>query len=137
MDSGRFARMMLRLNALFSGLSGLAALLFAPLLARWLWNDAPAWSAPLIAGLGGGLLLFAGALLIVARRRHLTRPWLIVFVVSDLGWVLASIAILWTFGPVFSGQGQALIAGLAVLVALLAAGQLVGARRLDGRITGA
>src|SRR4029450_9560678 len=86
--------MLLRSTLVINGISTVlcgAALLAAPgVLAELLGGSAP----PLLAVVGGGLVLCAGGLFWTARRRPIPDVAAWTAIVLDLGWVFGSVAVI-------------------------------------------
>jgi hypothetical protein len=112
-------------NATLEGVSGglliLGGLAIAPLVGLE--------SAGLLAGIGAGLLVYAGVLLRVARQSEPARRDVLTFIALDVAWVLGSLLLLllaWRQLPI---PGRWLIAVLAVIVEGFASLQLLNLRR--------
>ncbi len=118
----------LRANSIFSGVSGLVLVVgFAPL-ANFI---GVAWAWTLIV-LGIGLLGYAFLLMQASRRAELEMKEAMVFIVSDVVWVLLSVVLLLTDWIPFTIEGRWLIVILADVVACFAVLQFIGARRIGG-----
>ncbi len=107
----------LRINAGFSGLSGLALLAAA---GRWaeLFQANP-W---LFRGVGVGLLLFAVDLIVTSFRVEIPRSKALYFSFSDFGWVVGS-ALLVLLAPL-SSTAILLVGGVAIVVLTFAIVQI-------------
>ena len=106
-------------NAVFSGTTGIGAIVFAGLLAESL--GPPAWS---LRALGAGLVGFAA---IVAReslapQRRRARQ----IVAADAAWVAAAAIIILAAPGWLTGAGRSVLATVTASVALLAAAQWRG-----------
>jgi hypothetical protein len=127
-DKSRFLRALLYANAAFSGLSGLILILFNGRIAALTGIESR------IAFVALGLLLFgweANAFL-TAREAALDPRKVLAIIGGDLLWVLASVAIL-AFGLLpLTRAGLWGVAVAADLVAIFAALQYVGLRRMKG-----
>lgn len=110
-------------NAVFSGLSGLALLLAA----GWLGVPEP-W---ILRALGAGLVAFAAGLALLARSARPRRDLVLAASVSDFAWVAGSAWLLVGFPDLLTSAGEAAVAVVAVLVAVLGAAQLVGLREWE------
>ncbi len=116
----RLLRNAFRINAVFSGLSGLVALFGAGFLVSLTGIELP-W---LFRGLGIMLLGFAANLLWYASRpTKVWEAWSIV--VSDIAWVLGSAVILFSDWVPLTTEGWWLVAVIADIVAVFAAIQIV------------
>ncbi|MFQ5699811.1 MAG: hypothetical protein ACE5IL_16225 [Myxococcota bacterium] len=123
-DPSRLLRGALRANALFSGVSGVCALIAAAPLAEHLGVAPPVR----VSSTGLDLVGFAGLLALVASRPRISPAWVTAILAADGLWVLGS-AVLIPLG-VFSLQGRWIIAILAEIVAALAILQYAGLRRM-------
>lgn len=119
------ARQLLRLNALFSGLSG--ATLF--LLQRPLGEAFGVGRAP-IAVVGVALLIYGADLGIAAVRNGLRRPLVMLFASADAAWVLAALTVLMVWPHELSVAGRLALAATIAPVAAFAVLQFRAARRL-------
>jgi len=130
MDTSKTARLFLGLNAAFSLLIGLD-LVFAPGTAAELIFLEPAeWQTLVLRILGAGLIIFALDLTLMATNRFITKGQVLFISALDLGWVLGSGALLIFATHLFSGNGITAIVIVAVLVALFALGQAIGAQKI-------
>jgi hypothetical protein len=123
-------RIALLANALFAAATGTALLVAPGAVAVALGID----PHPLLAALGGGLLVFATDLVHQATRARL-RTWRAAYAtLLDLGWVAASAVLLATSSAHLSETGVVLVASIGVAVLAFAAAQTWGidrAHRLD------
>lgn len=127
---GKLLHRSLTANAVFSGASGaLLATASGPIAAFLGWTNSSA--PPALLGVGAALLAFATALALAARAPRPNETVVRNIVALDVVWVLGS-ALLLVLGLAPSGRGAAIIGGVAVVVALLAAGQAVGLARTSG-----
>ena len=118
-------RNLLRLNAIFSGVSGLAlALLNRPL------AEVFGISRGIVATIGVALIVYAADLSITAVRRGLRRSIVLMFATADAAWVLGGLAVLLAWPDTLSIAGRLALAATIVPVAAFAALQFRGARRL-------
>ncbi len=115
----------LRGNAVFSGLSGLAMIVWAVPLAEWMGGFSP-W---ILGVLGPGLLLFAAFLLLEARRARPVPASALAASIADFAWVAGS-AILVAAPGVLSPAGTWVVLFVALVVLLFATWQLAGLRDL-------
>ncbi len=128
MKNSGTARIFLGLNAAFSLITG-ANLLFLPgFSAEILFLDTAGWQNLSLCILGAGLIVFALDLTLMATDRFVAKGQVLLITAMDTGWVLASILLLSFGSQLFSGTGQAVIVAVAVLVAVFAIGQYLGAR---------
>lgn len=120
-------------NAVFSIFTGIAALWFAPVLVGSLGG----LSVVEFRVLGVALLVFAGGVAILGTRQPIPALSAALVTLADLGWVLASAALLAFHIRPWTPAGEAVVAGVAGVVALVALGQTLGllryARNVDGR----
>ena len=102
----------LRLNAGFSILSGLALLIDAAQLSD-IFGQVNPW---IFRGIGIGLLMFAADMLVTCSKPEIPRPKALYFSIGDFGWVAGS-AVLLIAVPL-----STLAAGLVIGVALMVLG---------------
>jgi hypothetical protein len=115
----------LLINAGTSLLTGGVALAFADPLARWT-GIAP-W---ILYTLGVGLVLFAADVAWTATRNPINPLFAKLIIAADVAWVVGSgLSLLW-FQDRLTTEGSWLIEILAIAVAVLAAVQTVGLKRL-------
>ena len=126
-DSTTLLRRALLANAAFSGLTGLATLLAAPPLAVWLGLEDGAGT---LRVLGAGLLLFAATLVQLARADRPNPRRAVAASAADTLWVVGSIALLLVAPGLLSSAGRWTVALIAVIVAVFAAAQATGVRRM-------
>lgn len=125
MNRSRLLRTALAVNTVFSLVSGLAFLLFAEELARFIGV-----SPGLLAPVGVALLGWAGFVGWQTVRRRLSTLLALVTSLGDGTWVVGTIVGLAGWGGALTPSGVILAVGLAVVVAALAGAQLVGIRRI-------
>ncbi len=113
-------------NAVFSSASGL---LLVAMPGWWATRIGvgPPW---LLAGLGIGLVAFAGLVLWAAARPVDRQAAVAGIIAADVGWVLATPLVMVAGASQLTAFGQALLAGVAGVVALLGVLQWRGRRRL-------
>ena len=119
----RLLRNSLRANAAFSAVSGLASLSAAGTLADFIGVPSP---EPVLA-VGVHLLLFAGLLVFLASRAALSVAIVIAVVAADIGWVLATLGVIYV--DLFTRAGAALALAIASIVLSFALLQWLGLRR--------
>jgi hypothetical protein len=112
-------------NALFSTVSGLAILFAQGSVSRILGISKNIG----LAILGLGLLVFAGTLLINARRQQVKTSDAWIAVVLDFAWVIGSYVLI--FVAPFTTEGKWVVGVVAELVLLFAILQFVGIRRIQ------
>lgn len=117
-----FLRTVLKLDALVSGLNGVAYLVAAGPLATLLGA-----SSALLVGLGVFLVLWAAALVIIATRPRISRPAVWVVAVANALWVLDSVVLVVAGGLSTVGVGWALLQ--AIVVAGFVVATVLGLRR--------
>jgi carbon monoxide dehydrogenase subunit G len=119
-------------NVVFSAVSGLALLVGGAGLDGVFGVEA--W---LLSGLGGGLLLFAGAMLwLLAEPGRIAAGGRAV-VAADVAWVAGAVGLLVGFPAALSGPGKVALGVVTVVVADLAVAQAIGLRRVGAeRVTG-
>ena len=106
-------------NAVFSGLTGLAALALAGSLSDAL--GPPAWSLRL---LGAGLLVFAALTAHEARAPRKAATWQII--AADAGWVIAAAIVVAVSPAWLTATGRAVLVGVTLVVAAVATAQWRG-----------
>lgn len=123
-DDGSSLANAVSVNAVFSAASGLGLLAGAPLLAGWFEVDG--W---LLAGIGGGLILFAGLLvwLLADPPRLAVGVWWVLG--ADVAWIGGAVALLVVAPNVLSTSGRSALTAVTLVVAVIVVGQLVGLRR--------
>lgn len=117
----------LRGNALFSGTSGLVALLAAPSLAAFTGIEPPI----IFVVLGIVLILYAVDLWWVASRQTINRRLAWAAIILDILWVAGSVALLLFGWLPLTVAGSWTIALLAEVVAIFAVLQFIGLRRMS------
>lgn len=123
-DGGRLLADAISLNAIFSGLSGLALLAGA-----WALDGVSGVDAIQLAVLGAVLLAFAAALLrLLATPRNL-RAGARGVIAADLAWVACAAVLVAARPDVLSTAGVTALAAVTVVVAALAVAQWLGLRR--------
>lgn len=122
--SSRFLRLALGFNLVFSTLCGLAILIVGPTATGAALGPFPGW---FMAALGVGLLGFAALIGGVLWRLRIAMALLIS--AMDVLWVISTLPLVVLPG-FLSGTGQAVVAGVAVIVALACILQLAGVKRL-------
>lgn len=128
MDRSSFLRKALLGNAAFSTLTGVEMLAFPDAVARFIGLDQPRE----IRQLGVELLAFAALLTWTATRRHV-RPWAAgIFTALDVGWVVATAALLVSRPDLLNTAGTITTVVVALAVADFAVLQVIGIRRLTG-----
>jgi len=112
-------------NALFSILSGLT-ILFAQ---GWVLRILGLSSKVSLLVVGFGLLVFAAALVVNARKPEmkLSDAWMAVWM--DIAWVIGSYVLIFD-GP-FSTEGKWVVGAVAELVFVFAVLQFIGIRRIQ------
>lgn len=78
-----------------------------------------------------GLLLYAGALAVVARPERVTRQALVVFTVADALWVAASVIVLLLYWPQFAPVARLLIIAVGLVVEMFGTLQFLAARKVS------
>jgi hypothetical protein len=112
-DGARLLRFALRLDAAASGALGLLGLAAAPLLAELLGPP-----SGVLAVLGGFLVGYAAALVLLAARPRIPRP---------AGWTVVAGNAAWVAGSVLAtAVGWNALTGLGVVVTLAQAGAVAG-----------
>lgn len=91
----------------------------------------PTGSKPLVLRLlGMALVLFALHLSLMATNRFVTKGEVMLIVLADMGWVIASIGSVVLASDLFTGTGLLMVGVVAAFVGLFATGQYVGAGRI-------
>lgn len=120
----RLLRLTLRANATFSTMCAVTALIGAGRLASALGIPDPAF-LPVLAV---NLLVFAGFLVWLSVREVISPALGWAVVVADVLWVLGTVPIV--SGEILSATGDAVAIGVAAFVALWAALQALGIRKM-------
>jgi uncharacterized protein YndB with AHSA1/START domain len=123
-DGGTTLASAISVNAVFSAVSGLVLLAGAPLLAGWVEVN-----GRLLAGIGTGLLVFAGLLvwLLAEPPRLAAGAWWVLG--ADLAWVVSAAMLLAVAPSLLSASGRYALVAVTVVVAIIVGWQVVGARR--------
>ncbi|MEO1159917.1 MAG: SRPBCC family protein [Pseudomonadota bacterium] len=130
MSTTTTARTFIGFNAAFSALIGLELIIFPFAAAYLMFPDPAGWTTPVLRLLGVGLVLFALDLLLMATNRFVTKGEVMLIILADIGWLIASAALALLAGHLFSDTGLLMITIVAVFVAVFATGQYVGAGRI-------
>ena len=118
----------LQLNAFSTAASAVGMLAFRSTLYRLFGADSPV----LFDVVAIGLLIYAGALVAVARAPLVGRRALMAFTVADGVWVLASAIVLLLFWNELTPLARILVIGAAVVVDVFAMLQFRAARGFGG-----
>ena len=124
-NSRSLRRIVLRADAAFGGLGGLALIVGARPMASFLEVEGTA----AFVGLGAVGPLYAGALLWLAQRDPVPAVAVRTVAILNAVWVTGSIAVLTLDRPALSDGGRLAVAELTVIVAMLTATQFYAARR--------
>ena len=124
-------RQFLTFNSAFSALNGFILLFGAGLVASTVFNQPAHWAPIGLRSLGLALLVFAAVLLVLSKKRHLSKIIVNEIVLLDALWVLGSAAVLVFLGHLFTPLGTGVVVIVAVAVAVFAVGQHVGARQIS------
>lgn len=130
MTRSGLTRSLLGLNAAFSLLTGIACLFAAGSVAGVLFASPADWQTTVVRLLGGGLLIFAIDLLLMAMDKHVTKVQVYLVCLADLGWIAASAGLLAFTDQLFTSSGIITVTVVAAFVAAFAVGQFVGARTI-------
>lgn len=125
MVKSNLLRNTLLINAGTSLLTGGAALAFADPLARW--TGMAEW---ILYTLGVGLVLFAADVAWTATRKKINPLFAKLIIAADVAWVVGSGLSLLLFQNRLTVEGSWMVELLAIAVAVLAAVQTVGLKRL-------
>lgn len=131
MDTTKTARTFLGLNAIFSIILGADFVIAPGFAADMLFVEQAAWQAITLRVLGVGLILFGLDLALMAKNRFVTAGQVKFITMMDIGWVVASAALLVIDGHLFTGFGQVAIVVVAALVLIFAIGQYIGANKIQ------
>jgi len=123
------AAKVLTINAIASGLIGLACVLDAQLLASVLLEASTPAAVLALRILGVGLTVFAIAVGLVAARRETPRTALRVILWADTAWVAATLVLAPIFAAALTGAGLAAVIAAGVAVALFAVFEAHALRR--------
>lgn len=120
----------LQLNGLSTAACGVGMLLARRTLYTFFGLDTPM----LLDVLAIGLLVYAGTLMLAARRPPVTRQALMAFTVADGAWVAASVVVLLLFWDQLTPIARLLITAVGLVVDLFATLQFRAARSLPPRL---
>lgn len=123
------AAKVLTINAIASGLIGLACVLDAQLLAPVLLEASTPAAVLALRILGVGLTVFAIAVGLVAARRETPRTALRVLLWADMAWVAATLVLAPMFAAALTGVGLAAVIVVGVVVAVFAVFEANALRR--------
>ncbi|WP_300577218.1 hypothetical protein [Phenylobacterium sp.] len=123
------AAKVLTINAIASGLIGLACIVDAHLLAPVLLEAPTPATVLALRILGVGLTIFAVAVGLVAARRETPRTALRVILWADTAWVAATLVLAPIFAAALTGAGLAAVIAAGVAVALFAVFEAHALRR--------
>ncbi|MDO8411394.1 MAG: hypothetical protein Q7S93_15175 [Phenylobacterium sp.] len=123
------AAKVLTINAIASGLIGLACVLDAHLLAPILLEAPPPVAVLTLRLLGVGLTLFAIGVGLVAIQRETPRTALRVILWADMAWVAATLVLVPMFAAALTGLGLAAVIAVGAAVAVFAAFEAHALRR--------
>ena len=123
------AAKVLTINAIASGLIGLACVLDAQLLASVLLEASTPAAVLALRILGVGLTVFAIAVGLVAARRETPRTALRVILWADMAWVAATLVLAPMFAATLTGMGLAAVIVVGVAVAVFAVFEANALRR--------
>jgi ribosome-associated toxin RatA of RatAB toxin-antitoxin module len=126
MHNTELLRRALLSNSAFSVLTGTLSLLLAGPLAASMGGFDPR----LVAGVGPGLLAFAGLTAWTATRPRLSARLALAISLADLGWVAGSGVLVALAGDALSPVGVGVVLGVATVVLGVAMGQLLGIARI-------
>ncbi len=119
----------LQMNALSTGASAVGLLAARGSLYGLFGLSSPA----LLDALAAGLIGYAGAMLLAARRPQMSRTVLLAFTAADVAWVLASAAVLMIFWGQLTPLARLLVVAVAVVVEIFATLQFRAAGSPRGR----
>ncbi|MEM9632977.1 MAG: SRPBCC family protein [Pseudomonadota bacterium] len=131
MSTTKQARTFLGLNCAFSTVTGFIVLIFPATLAETMFQDPASWLPLLLQGLGLGLIIFALDLFLMAHNPFVSRKEVHLIVLADIAWIVGSIALLVFGAHLFTFTGMATVEVVAIFVAVFAAGQYLGARKIQ------
>jgi hypothetical protein len=124
-DRSALLRRTLQANSVFSLLTGALLLVDAGPIAAFI--GLPAWA---LIDIGAVCLVYAALLFLATRRAPIARGHALAFVIADAAWVVASAALLLGGWAPLSTAGVWAVLIVADIVAVFAALQYVGWRRL-------
>jgi hypothetical protein len=122
-STSQLLRRTLQANAVFSSLSGVFA--GAGPITAFLGLKAPI----ILIVVGIATLLYAGSLFLTAARPSIDRRSGMMYALIDSAWVIASVVILLTEWVPLTTEGEWAVGLVAVIVAIFAELQFLGARR--------
>jgi hypothetical protein len=121
-------RRSLQINAVFSGVSGIAAALAAQPISNFIGTHSAGTAH--IFNLGITLLIFAAFLIYTAARQIINERFALTAIIMDYGWVIGSVAILMMDVFSLSLAGKILVGIIALLVLDFAILQTLGLQRM-------
>ncbi|MEO1019146.1 MAG: hypothetical protein AAFY56_15865, partial [Pseudomonadota bacterium] len=130
MSASTTVRAILGVNAAFSALVGTDLIFMPGTISQIMFANPPHWAPMALRLLGVGLFIFALDLVFMATNRFVTRGEIILIVLADIGWLVASAFFLLFGGHLFTDIGILIIGIVAAFVALFAIGQYLGARKI-------
>ncbi|WP_299726500.1 SRPBCC family protein [uncultured Tateyamaria sp.] len=130
MTHSRAARRFLGMNAAFSGLNGLMALVAAGMLAPILIEFPENWMPLALRLMGLGLIGFSALLVFLARNRFVTRAAVNEIVLLDTIWVVGSVVLIAFFGDLLTTPGLLIVTAVAIVVAFFAIAQFASAAKI-------
>lgn len=130
MSSSNTARLFLGLNAAFALITGLGLLIAAGSLADLLFAAPAGWQSLALRGLGVGLLIFALDLFLMVTNRFVSKASVMLITLLDVGWVVASAALLLFGRSLFTDLGIGLVTIVAGFTGIFAIGQSIGAGKI-------
>ena len=130
MSSTLQARVFLGLNCALSTASGFVLLVLPETLSQILFHGPASWVSLVVQGLGLGLIIFALDLLLMSLNSFVTRLEVMLVVAADIAWIIASVAFAFLGMHLLTETGILVIDIVAICVAVFAAGQFLGARKI-------
>jgi len=130
MSNTSTARMFLSLNATFSAATGAALVLMPGTLSQIIFLAPDGWEPALLISFGISLFIFALGLVWMATNHHVTKRAIMIIIIADLGWILASALLIIFASHLFTENGGLIVEIVAGFVTLFAIGQFIGARQI-------
>jgi len=125
-DRSTFVRNVLKANAVFSSLSGIAFLVAAKPIAAFLGLSMPA----ILTITGIILLIFAADVFYLATRKTVNPKGVVAVIAADALWVIGSVILLLTNLVPLTTEGKWAVALVAIAVATFADLQYYGLRKM-------
>jgi len=130
MKNLNLARTVLFLNAIFSMLCGTLFLFFTGEVSKQLFINVNSQVNAITFWLGIGLVLFSIGIFFISTNPYVKKKQVMQIVFADIAWVIVSLFIYIFDKHYFTSTGLYLLDFVALVVALFAMGQYIGAKRI-------